>query len=158
MENLQNPSQKNTNEQHRSNEEKKIPKIKDGNIFASFGNPHGFKESKTIGNHNDILNQTTPFKDTQFSTSLQILPSGDNKVTIHFPHLEIGSGRKGGHAGLTFVFDKEIKITNNLIEELLPFVKEFRENNFTKEGDFYRIKTNDPSKIIPIDISNIGLG
>lgn len=132
-----------------------IPPIKDANIFASFGSPHGFKESKKIGNHNDILQYTTPFKDTAFTTSLQILTSGDKKVTIHFPHLELGTNRGGGHAGLTFVFDKETAITNNLIDQLIPFVEMFRDNNFTKEGEFYRINTNNPAEIIPLDLHTI---
>lgn len=151
MEKLPNPSQDNISEG--SNEKIEIPKIKDANIFASFGHPHGFRESKTIGHHNDILNKTIPFKNTEFSISSQILSTGDSKVAIHFPHVEIGSNRRGGHAGLTFVFDKKVKITNSLIDQLLPFVKEFRENNFSKEGDLYRINTNDPSKIIPIDVN-----
>lgn len=153
MEQLSKHPQENHNEKPQSNEAVKIPKIKDANIFVSLGNPYGFRESKTIEHHNDILNKTTPFKDTEFSTSLQILSTGDRKVTIHFPHFEIGSNRGGVHSGLTFVFDKEVSVTNKLIENLLPFVKEFRESNFSKEGDFYRINTNEPSKIVPIDIN-----
>lgn len=131
----------------------KIPRIKDASIFASFGSPHGFVESKKIGYHSDILSKTTRFKDTEFSTSLQILEQGDKKVTIHFPHLESNSSRGGGHAGMAFVFDKDTQVDTALIEKLLPLVIKFRDANFSKEGDVYRIKTNDPRKIAPLDFS-----
>lgn len=129
------------------------PKVLDGNIFVSLGNPHGFKESKIIGAGNDRFPMTTKFKDTDFSTALEILPEGNQKLSIHFPHVEQGSSRGGAHAGLTLVFDKDVKITNNLVEYYLPYVEKFRAENFTNEGTVYRINTNNPSDIKPIDIT-----
>lgn len=124
------------------------PKIVETNNFASFGSPYGFKESKIVGENNDRFSKTTPFRDTDFSTSLENLSNGNKKLTIHFKHLEINSNRGGAHAGLSFVLDKDTSVTNSLVENLLPKVKKFREDNFNKEGDSYRIKTNEPSKII----------
>ena len=126
--------------------------IKDFSFFASFGNPSGFKEAKVIGKSNDRLNQTTRFKNTDFYTALEILPNGDKKLSIHFKHLEQGSNRGGGHAGLVFVFDSAKKIDNSLVENLIPKVEKFRTENFTKENNVYRINTNLPKEIKPVDV------
>jgi hypothetical protein len=126
--------------------------IKDFSFFASFGNPRDFQEAKKIGKSNDRLPQTTQYKNTDFYTALEILNDGKKKLAIHFKHLEQGSNREGGHAGLVFVFDKDKKIDSNLVENLIPKVNNFRQDNFIKEGDNYRIKTNNPSEIKPVDV------
>ena len=126
--------------------------IKDFSFFASFGNPKGFLEAKRIGESNDRLPKTTQYKNTDFYTALEILNDGRKKLSIHFKHLEQGSNRGGGHAGLVFVFDKNKKIDNNLVESLIPKVDKFRQDNFNKEGNIYRINTNNPTKIKPVDV------
>ena len=131
--------------------------IKDFSFFASFGNPRGFLEAKKIGQSNDRFDKTSRFKNTDFYTTLEILSDGKQKLSIHFKHLEQGSNRGGGHAGLTFVFNKDKKINNSLVENLLHKVEEFRKENFTIDGDNYRINTNDPSKISPVDIREKGV-
>jgi len=152
----------NMEREHSENQENKgevkgtishMPKLLDANMFASWGNPHGFKETKVIGEGNDRLPKTTKFKDTEFSTALEILPNGNKKLSIHFPHIEQGSSRGGSHAGLTFVFDKDVTINHALVENFLPYVVKFREENFTKEGALYRINTNNPANIVPIDVT-----
>jgi hypothetical protein len=137
------------------NENSNPYEIKDFSFFASFGNPSGFQEAKIIGQSNDRLSQTTRFKDTDFFTALEILPNGDKKLSIHFKHLEQNSNRGGGHAGLVFVFDKDKKIDGNLVEKLLPKVEKFRNDNFTKEESSYRINTNNPKEIKPVDVREV---
>lgn len=117
-------------------------------FFASFGNPKGFIESQKIGTTTDKLNQAVQFKNSEFFTSSETLPDDKIKLAVHFKHFEQGSSRSGGHAGLVYVLPAGTKLTNNLIEALLPEVKSFRDSNFTKEQIGYRINTNDPNKII----------
>ncbi len=121
--------------------------LKDYSFFASFGAPNGFGDSKKIGGTNDRFDQAEQYKDTDFYTILEILPDGSKKLSIHFKHLELGSDRRGGHAGLVFLFDNSRKVNGKLVNSLLPIVEKFREDNFSKEGDRYRIKTNSISKM-----------
>ena len=126
--------------------------IKDFSFFASFGATYGFKDAKKIGGTTDILRKTIQYKNTDFYTALTILDDGRKKLSIHFKHLEQNSNRGGGHAGLIFVFDANKKINNSLIEKLIPKVEEFRQDNFTKEGNHYRINTNNIKDIKPVDV------
>lgn len=121
--------------------------VQDMNMFASLGNPYGFRESKIIGSHTDILNKTRPYDETGFSYA--ITPVGDKqKLSIHFPHIEQSSSRGGGHAGMSFLFGNDVVINRQLVNQLLPAVSSFRDTNFTKlDNGTYQINTNNPSDI-----------
>lgn len=128
-----------------------LPKIIDANFFASFGFPNDFIESKKIGGSADIYNKTTKFKDTEFSIAYQLLNGGAKKLSIHFPHLELKSNRGGAHAGMTFLFDEDVAVNNNLVEKLLPIVKKYRKDNFSQKPEdkgSWRLNVNSPKEIV----------
>jgi len=125
--------------------------IRDTNVFASFGNPYGFKENKIIGRNTDILDKTVPYEGTDFR--IAVTPLGDKKkLSIHFPQIEQTSSRGGGHAGLSFLFDNDVVINKQLVNMLLPAVDDFRSQNFTLNNGVYQINTNNPSEMKPVNL------
>ena len=128
-----------------------LPEILDANFFVSLGNPNGFVESKIIGKSSDYYDKTTPFEDTDFSTSYLVLSDGLKKITIHFPNLELTSNRGGAHSGMGFLFDKDVVVNKKLIKSLIPYVEKYRNNNFTQkteDGGKWRVNTNNPKEIV----------
>jgi hypothetical protein len=124
-----------------------LPEIIDANFFASFGNPSGFRESKILGESSDYYEKTKKFKETEFSFVYSIISRGLKKLTMHFESLEPSGFRRGGHSGMGFVFSPSTPINNSLIERLLPYVEKYRKDNFIKDGEKWRIKTNNPREI-----------